>query len=114
MAKEKDTDYFNMKRYKIKLEEKANVLGMSESKHWVLVSAWRDPSYQRNKGAYDFSGMLGLDYVKTQWVTVYYNGNYRGIYLLGETIRLDDERIDIFNWEEFAEDIAEFKGVLVN
>jgi len=93
--------------YKIKLEEKANVLGMSESKHWVLVSGWRDPSYQRNKGAYDFSGMIGLDYVKTQWVTVYYNGNYRGIYLLGETIRLDDERIDIFNWEEFAEDIAE-------
>ena len=97
----------NKYSYKIKLDKKADLLGMGKSKHWVLINSWRDPGYQRNKPAYDYSAMLGLDFVETNWVSVYYNGEYRGIYLLGESIRVDDERIDMFNWEEFAEDIAE-------
>ncbi len=97
----------NKYSYKIKLDEKANVLGMGKSKHWILVNSWRDPGYQRNKLSYDFSAMLGLDHVDTQWVSVYYNGEYRGMYLLCETIRVDDDRVEMFNWEEFAEDVAE-------
>ena len=97
----------NKYSYKIKLDKKANVLGMGKSKHWILVNSWRDPGYQRNKLSYDFSAMLGLDHVDTQWVSVYYNGEYRGMYLLCETIRVADDRVEMFNWEEFAEDIAE-------
>ncbi|MBQ2862633.1 MAG: CotH kinase family protein, partial [Clostridia bacterium] len=97
----------NKYSYKIKLDKKANVLGMGKSKHWILVNSWRDPGYQRNKASYDYSAMLGLDHVDSQWVSVYYNGEYRGVYLLCETIRVADDRIEMFNWEEFAEDIAE-------
>lgn len=93
--------------YKIKLDKKADLLGMGKSKHWVLINSWRDPGYQRNKTAYDYSAMFGLDYVETQWVSVYYNGEYRGLYLLGESIRVAEDRIEMFNWEEFAEDVAE-------
>ncbi len=97
----------NKYSYKIKLDKKANVLGMGKSKHWILVNSWRDPGYQRNKPSYDYSAMLGLDHVDSQWVSVYYNGQYRGMYLLCETIRVDEDRVEMFNWEEFAEDIAE-------
>lgn len=97
----------NKYSYKIKLDEKADFLGMGRSRHWVLINSWRDPGYQRNKTAYDYSAMFGLVYVETNWVSVYYNGEYRGLYLLGETIRVDEDRIEMFSWEEFAEDIAE-------
>ena len=50
--------------------------------------------------------MLGLSHTDSQWVTVYYNGEYRGLYLLCESIRVDSGRVETFNWEEFAEDIA--------
>ncbi len=93
--------------YKIKLDEKADVLGMGESRHWVLINSWRDPSYQRNKAAYDYSAMMGLTHVDSQWVNVYYNGQYRGAYLLAESIRVAEDRLEIFSWEDFAEDMAE-------
>ena len=97
----------NKYSYKVKLDEKADVFGMGRSRHWVLINSWRDPGYQRNKTAYDYSAMFGLVYVETTWVSVYYNGEYRGLYLFGETIRVDEDRIEMFSWEEFSEDVAE-------
>ncbi len=97
----------NKYSYKIKLDKKADLLGMGKSKHWVLINSWRDPGYQRNKTAYDYSAMFGLDFVETNWVSVYYNGEYRGLYLLGESIRVAEDRIETFSWEDFAEDVAE-------
>ena len=97
----------NKYSYKIKLDEKADIFGMGKSRHYVLVNSWRDPSYQRNKISYDYSAMLGLVKVKTEWVSVYYNGEYRGMYLFGETVRVEEGRVEIFSWEDFAEDMAE-------
>ena len=97
----------NKYSYKVKLSKKANVLGMGKSKHWYLINNWRDVSNLRHKLAYDLAGSLGLAYTDCTWVNVYYNGEYRGLYLLTESIRVDENRVDTFNWEEFAEDIAE-------
>ena len=97
----------NKYSYKIKLDKKADVLGMGKSKHWLLINSWRDPGYQRNKIAYDYSAMLGLDHVDSQWVNVYYNGEYRGVYILAESIRIADDRVEIFSWEDFTEDMAD-------
>ena len=96
----------NKYSYKIKLSKKADILGMGKSKHWYLINNWRDTSNLRHKLAYDFAETLGLSHTDSQWVTVYYNGEYRGLYLLCESIRIDSGRVDTFNWEEFAEDIA--------
>ena len=97
----------NKYSYKVKLEEKANILGMGESRHWYLINNWRDTSNLRHKLAYDLSGVLGVSHTDCYWVTVYYNGEYRGLYLLCESIRVADGRVETFNWEEFAEDIAD-------
>lgn len=97
----------NKYSYKVKLSKKANVLGLGESKHWYLINNWRDVSNLRHKLAYDLAGALGLAHTDCTWVNVYYNGEYRGLYLLTESIRVAEDRVDTFNWEEFCEDIAE-------
>lgn len=96
----------NKYSYKLRLDSKANMLGMGESRHWYLLANWFDVTHMRNKLAYDLSGELGLTYTKSTWVNLYYNGEYRGIYSLVESIRIEEGRIDTFNWEEYAEDVC--------
>ena len=93
--------------YKLKLDKKADILGMGESKHWYLINNWRDVSNLRHKFAYDMAGMLGLAHTDCTWVELYYNGEYRGLYLLTESIRIADDRVDTFDWEDFCEDVAD-------
>ncbi len=96
--------------YKIKLDKKADLLGMGRSKHWVLISNIYDVTNMRNKLTYDFSGMLGMPYCESRWVVLYVNGEYRGLYSLVESLRIDEGRLDITNWEERAENVSEAIG----
>ncbi|MBQ5808358.1 MAG: CotH kinase family protein [Clostridia bacterium] len=96
----------NKYSYKLKLDTKANMLGMGESKHWYLINNWRDISAMRHKLAYDFAAVLGLTTTNATWVELYYNDEYRGLYLLTESVRIGEDRVDITDWEEFAEDVA--------
>lgn len=101
--------------YKIKLEEKADFLGMGASRHWVLIANFYDVTNLRNKLAYDLSGAMGLTYTQSRWVVVYLNGAYQGLYTLCESIRIDEERVDITDWDErakmLAKRIAEAEGL---
>lgn len=92
--------------YKIKLDKKADMLGMGKSKHWVLIANFYDVTNMRNKIAYDISGRMGMTYTQSRWVVVYLNGEYRGIYTLCESIRIAGDRVDIPDWEDRAEDVA--------
>ncbi len=93
--------------YKVKLGTKADMLGMGENRHWYLLANWFDVTAMRNKLAYDLSGSLGMTYTKSTWVIVYFNGEYRGLYSLVESVTVSEDRVDTFDWEEFAEDIAD-------
>ena len=96
----------NKYSYKLKLDTKADLFGLGESKHWYLISNWFDVSALRNKLAYDFSGALGLSYTENTWVELYYNGEYRGLYLLTESLEIAEGRVETIDWEEFGEDVA--------
>ena len=61
----------------------------------------------RNTLAYDLSGAMGMNQMSTVWVDVVMNGEYVGNYQFCEQVRVDEERVDIFDWEGFAEDSAE-------
>ena len=98
---------FPKKSYKLKLDKKTNLCGMGKNKHWALISCYWDESFLRNKMSYDLSGEMGLNYASSVWVDVYLNGNYHGVYLLCEHIRVDDDRVEIYDWEGTAEDVAE-------
>ena len=103
------------KPYKIKLDKKTDLFGMGKNKHWVLLANYSDESLMRNTLAYNFSGELGMEHMSTVWVDVILNGEYVGNYQLCEQIRVDETRVDIFDWEGFAEDsatiIAEAEGL---
>ncbi len=97
---------FPKKPYRIKLDKKADLLGMGANKNWVLISNYIDECFLRNKTAYDLARELGLEAMDCTWCDVVINGEYAGNYLLCEHIRIDETRINIFDWESEAKTVA--------
>lgn len=79
---------------------------MGESKHWVLLANAFDRTNLRNKLSYDLSGAFGMPYCESLLVNVVYNGVYYGLYELSENIRVDDGRVEVFDWEDVAKEVA--------
>lgn len=94
------------KPYRLKLDEKSDLFGMGKSKHWVLLSNPFDTSLLRNHISYNLAADMGLGYQKTVWVDLVLNGVPVGNYQLCEHIRVDENRVEITNWEDLAEDAA--------
>lgn len=91
------------KPWKLKLTKKAEMCGFAKSKHWVLLANYYDESSMRNKLAYDFANEIGSLGMKSDWVECVLNGEWQGLYQLCEHIRIDKNRVNIFNWEDEAE-----------
>lgn len=84
------------KPYRLKLEDKAEVLGMPANKHWVLLANYSDKTLIRNQLAFEISRRMGFAYTpRMEYVDVYLNGRFEGNYLLGEHIRVDAERVNV-------------------
>ena len=95
------------KPYKIKLDTKTDLLGLGANKHWVLLAGAFDPTHLRNEIMPELSEELGFEYTaNSEAVAVILNGEYNGLYHLGENVRVDENRVNIYDWEETAEDIA--------
>ncbi len=92
--------------YKVKLSEKANMFGFGESKDWILLSNLYDLTNMRNTTAYQLARYLGLEYCDSTWVTLYLNGEYRGLYQFCEAIDVSSKRVDITDWGDIVEDVA--------
>lgn len=85
------------KPYKIKLEDKTSLLGMSEAKRWVLLANYADESLLRNTAAFEMARSLGtFRFVPHAIpVDVYMNGIYQGVYTLGEQLEVKTSRLAI-------------------
>lgn len=71
------------------------LLDMPEEHDWVFHGPYTDKSLLRNSLAY-FLGRLTNDYApNTRLCEVVINGDYRGVYLLTERIKRDDNRVDV-------------------
>lgn len=85
------------KSYSLKFDSKSKVLGMKKSKRWVLIANYADKSLLRNY----YASYLGNEIYKAEWspsfksVHLIIDGSYQGVYLLGEQIKIDGNRIDI-------------------
>lgn len=104
------TARLDKKPFKLKLDYKANLLGLDDgvNKHWCLMANAKDPTLMRNKIIQDFSGAIGTEvYMASENVVLIYNNKYYGVYQLTEHVRVDETRVNIFDWEEYAEDAAE-------
>ncbi|MBQ2724497.1 MAG: CotH kinase family protein [Clostridia bacterium] len=94
------------KPYRIKLNEKADLLGLGESRHWILLANHYDGSHLRNKLSYDLSAAMGMTAVDSTFVNLIVNGEYVGLYQLSENIRPEKDRVPVHDWEDVAEDAA--------
>ncbi|WP_295078977.1 CotH kinase family protein [Ruminococcus sp.] len=94
------------KPYRIKLDKKTDLFGMGSNKNWVLIANYLDESLIRNTTAFQISEELGLTTMQSVWTDVVLNGEYAGNYQLCEQIRIDEDRVNIFDWEAEAKEIA--------
>ena len=90
------------KSYRIKLEKNVDFgfLGMTTSKTWILDGLVTDPSCLRTKIASDIWNRMNEDLseekhedLRSEFVELYVNGEYVGLYLLKETI--DEDLLDL-------------------
>lgn len=91
--------WFSKKPYKIKLDKKQNLLGMTpgKSKHYALLTHADDGyAYLKNFVMWKLGSIFGLQWNPDQEpVELVINGDYRGIYFLTETIRVEPDRVNI-------------------
>ena len=103
---------FEKKPYKIKLDESSKVLGLPKSKHWALLAGADDGlGFMRNATGFLLGQYIGLKWTSHQIpVELVINGEYRGLYFLTETIRIQKNRINIAEQPKGNEDPMTLRG----
>ena len=88
--------WYPKKPYRIKLDEKASILGMAEEKDWVLLANYRDPTHLMNTFVFAMGQGLGMPYTNSnRYVEVTLNGDYIGLYQLTEQVEQGKNRVNI-------------------
>ncbi len=99
--------YYDKKSYQIKLGNKSDLLGTGEQvKTWVLLAGYGDATQMHDKLIKDLAKKMGMPYVAScDWVDLYYDGEYRGIYLLSEKNSVNKTGVDITDMEKSYESV---------
>lgn len=90
------------KPYQIKLAAKTDLLSTGDqankAKTWVLLANSCDATLLHNSVAFDLARQLGLaETPQYEPIDLYYDGEYRGSYLLCEKVEINSGRVDIDN-----------------
>ena len=105
------------KPYQIKLAEKVDLLETGEKTEkentWILLANYIDESLLRTQISFDLAAEFKLPYTPHgASVDLYYDGVYRGVYLLCEKTEISEGRISIHDLEKTIEetnpDIGDF------
>jgi len=78
-----------------KTNNNVSLLGMPSENDWILNGMVFDPSLMRDYLSYNLSWMIGQYASRTAYCELVINGTYKGLYLLQEKIKADDNRVDI-------------------
>lgn len=95
------TQGFDKKTYSIELKNSAfqdsssSLLGMGKEEDWILHAMVIDKSQLRIPMCFDFSRQMGHYASHYKYCELVLNGEYRGLYILCEKIKRDDDRVDI-------------------
>lgn len=103
---------FAKKPFKLKLGKKQSMLGLSESKHFAILAHADDNfGYLRNFTGFNLGRRIGLPWTPDQQpVEVVINGDYRGLYFLTESIRIEKKRINITELDDEVSEAALISG----
>ncbi|MGA8851571.1 MAG: CotH kinase family protein [Aeromicrobium sp.] len=85
------------KPFKLKFDKSQKPFGLKKDKTWVLLANFNDRSFVRSFAGLDLGARLeGLDWTsKGVFTEVVVNGSYRGSYQLVQSIKIDNDRVDI-------------------
>lgn len=83
--------------YAIKFDKKKSLITLPEDKSWVLLANFFDASLLRNDLAFYLGEMIStLDWTPHfQYVDLILNGHYKGIYQLGEKVKISKKRVNV-------------------
>jgi len=88
--------WYDKKPYRIKLDEKHEMLGLKSNSDWVLLANYRDPTDLMNVFGFEVADWLGLPFTNhSRFVEVTLNGDYIGLYQLTEQVEQGTNRVDI-------------------
>lgn len=92
---------YEKKPYTFKLPKSQSLCGLDPGNKWCLLALWREGSKLDNKLVMDIAQEMGLAY-STQgvYIDLYLNGEYRGNYLLTESVSVGEGRVDICDLED--------------
>ena len=85
------------KPYSLKFENKTRILDLTPERSWILVASHLDLSQMRNYTAYEIAKSFDkTDFApRMRFVDVFVNGEYRGLYLLGDKIDISSTRFTL-------------------
>ena len=87
---------FPKKPWKVKLKEKASILGMPADKEWCLLANYSDRTLVRNITVMKLSEICGFSWTpKMCSVEVTLNGEYQGVYTFSEHKKVSKNRVNI-------------------
>ncbi len=99
-ARGNQTFSFEKKSYQLNMKEDVNLLGMGRADAWILLSNVYDPSYIRNKLTYEMAEQAGMPASPdSEYIDVYFNGIYGGLYQLCEKVEIGENRLEIADLE---------------
>ncbi len=87
-----------------------SLLGMPKENDWILNGLGFDPSLIRDYISYNLSRAIGQYATRTRYCEVIVNGDYRGLYILQEKIKADDNRVDIKKLKSTDNDFPQVTG----
>ena len=85
------------KPYAIKFDKKKSLMDLPEDKSWVLLANYYDATLLRN----DLAFFMGNEISTLDWTPHYQqadlilNGQYKGIYQLGEKVKISKKRVNV-------------------
>lgn len=87
---------FPKKPYALKLDKKAEILGMTKHKRWCLLANWMDRTLIRNDVAFEIGRRTGLSWTPSgRFIELILNGTHMGNYYLCEQVKVDKGRVNI-------------------
>lgn len=87
---------------KLKFDKKQSLFGMPKDKEWGLIANSGDKTLLKNFITYKLALWLGDDYSpRTKFVELFLNRQYMGVFLLTETIKVSEDRVNLPN-DEFS------------
>ena len=94
--------YAEKKSYQIKLKTASDLLQTGENvKTWVLLANYFDATLMHDKLFKDMAASLQMPYTAScNWVNLYYDGEYRGVYLLSEKNTVKSTGVAITDMED--------------